>query len=83
MEKILRREVTSIGGNPEWISPTLQFCVDEMGWKDVREIVPVCMLGRDNLLDQSYQKSILETMDPENITDYVRKIAITKYGITL
>lgn len=69
--KILEREIYKIEGDTAWIEPTLEFCVDNLGWYDPREIIPVCICGRDKLLDNSYQDMILETMDPED-----RKISV-------
>lgn len=65
LEKILSREIEKSNGKKEWIEPALKFCVDKMGWNDPREIIPVCLQGRDGLLDGSYQESILATQEPK------------------
>lgn len=63
MEKILKREISTLkGGRVEWIEPTLEFCMDEMEWNDPRKIIPVCLCGRDDLLDGNYQESIRATI---------------------
>ena len=83
MEKILLREVRSIGGKEQWVEPTLEFCMDDLSWTDAREIIPVCMLGRDQLLDRTYQRSVLATMDPADISDPIRLVARQKYEVIL
>lgn len=65
MKLILEREVAKINGRTEWIEPTLDFCMGKMGWDDPRKIVPICLCGRDDLLDGSYQESLLATMPIE------------------
>jgi hypothetical protein len=64
LEKILEREVYKVNGKREWIEPTLQYCYDEKKIDDPRKIVPVCLCGRDSLLDGSYQKSLTATQMP-------------------
>lgn len=83
MAKILRREVRDIGGNEAWVEPTLEFCMDDLGWHDTREIVPVCLLGRDKFLDGSHQRSVLATMDPHDATDPIRQMARKKYKVEI
>lgn len=65
MQRILEREVAAIGGDRRWIEPTLQFCVDDLGWNDPRQIIPVCLCGKARLLDGSYQAAIRATMPPK------------------
>lgn len=55
MYKILEREVLSIDGNISWIEPTLKFAFDELKWNDPRKIIPICLCGKDKLLDGTYQ----------------------------
>ncbi len=64
MQRILEREVRDIKGNPDWIEPTLLFAFDKWGMTDPREIIAVCSLGGDRLLDGTYQKDFEETMHP-------------------
>lgn len=66
MQMILEREVKSINGNPAWIEPTIKFCFDEMCWNDPRKLIPVCLQGRDRLLDGTYQKAVRSTLPPKN-----------------
>ena len=63
MRLILEREVKKVKGKTKWIDPTLKFCYDEQKWDDPRKVIPICLCGRDALLDGSYQKSILETRE--------------------
>lgn len=59
LQKILEREVAKTkNGKVDWIEPTLQYCFDGKKWNDPRKIIPVCLCGRDGLLDGSYQKSL-------------------------
>jgi energy-coupling factor transporter ATP-binding protein EcfA2 len=65
MKQILEREVKSVEGNESWIEPTLNFCMDELGWNDPRKLIPVCLQGRDRLLDGSYQAAIRKILPPK------------------
>jgi hypothetical protein len=65
MRMILAREIKLINGKEEWIEPTIEFCVRKMQWNDPRKIIPVCLCGKDRLLDGSYQEAILATLSPE------------------
>ena len=65
MKDILKRELAKVGGREEWIEPALTFCMDKLKITDPRAITPVCLCGRDKLLDGSYQKAIRATMKPE------------------
>jgi energy-coupling factor transporter ATP-binding protein EcfA2 len=59
LQKILEREVAKTkNGNQKWIEPTLEYCYDKKKWDDPRKIIPVCLCGRDSLLDNSYQASL-------------------------
>lgn len=67
MQKILEREIAKVNGKEEWIEPTLKFCMDEEGINDPRKIIPICLCGRDDLLDGgSYQEAIRRTRKPKN-----------------
>jgi len=66
MQMILEREIAKVQGKQEWIAPTLKFCMDEQGITDPRKIVPICLCGRDDLLNGSYQKSLLATVTPKD-----------------
>jgi len=58
MEQILKREVAGIEGDVKWVEPTLQLCYDQWKINDPRKVIPVCLSGRDNLLDGSFQKRL-------------------------
>lgn len=64
LRKILEREVKVVNGKTEWIEPTLVFCNDLLQWDDPRTLIPICLCGGDSLLDGSYQKAVLDTVDP-------------------
>lgn len=65
MKRILEREVLEIEGKLEWIEPTLKFMVDVLKKTDPREVISACLLGRDRLLDDSFQEDKMNTLDPE------------------
>lgn len=69
LQKILEREVAKSKGRVEWIEPTLKYCYDEKKINDPRKILPICLCGRDALLDNSYQKSLTATEMPSNSKD--------------
>lgn len=69
LQKILEREVAKSKGRPEWIEPTLKYCCDEKKIDDPRKILPVCLCGRDDLLDGSYQLSLAATEMPSSLKD--------------
>ena len=56
MRQILHREVVSVGGNVEWIEPTLDYCLDTLGSTDPRKAIAVCLTGKDKLLNGSFQR---------------------------
>jgi hypothetical protein len=65
LARILEREVAKVKGRREWIEPALKFCFDEKKWTDPRKVIPVCLCGRDSLLDGTYQESLEATQRPE------------------
>lgn len=80
MQSILEREVKTLPDpNEIWIEKTLEFCYDDLGWDDPRKIIPVCVCGKDRLLDGGYQRDILKTLTPSNLEkcDHV----LEKYGL--
>lgn len=65
MQSILEREIRKVNGRFEWVEPTLNFCMDVLELDDPRKVVPVCLCGRDRLLDGSYQiGTLVKTMSP-------------------
>ncbi len=72
LKTILEREVKTINGDKKWIEPTLEFAYDEMKWNDPRSMVPVCLQGKDQLLDGTYQESIRKTQMPKKIMDKLK-----------
>ena len=65
MQKILEREVAKVSGKKAWIEHTLKFCMDEHHVDDPRKVIPICLCGRDDLLNGSYQQAILKTRKPK------------------
>lgn len=55
---ILKREVGKLpDGNPKWIDATMRYC-KERGIISPRKMVPICIQGRDRLLNGEYQKHL-------------------------
>ncbi len=65
MRKILEREVREINGKMEWVELALRFAYDEQGLRNPRDIIATLSLGRDRLLDNSFQRDRQETREPE------------------
>jgi len=61
---ILSREVEKIDGNPAWIEPAIDYCVDIEDTNDPRRVVTVCLSGQDRLLTGEYQEWLAETIGP-------------------
>lgn len=57
LQKILEREVARVKGNRRWIKPTLDFAASE-NITDPRKVTAICLCGRDQLLDKSYQEKL-------------------------
>jgi hypothetical protein len=66
LQKILEREVRKNNGKMQWVEPTLQYCYDTKKWDDPRKLIPVCLCGKDDLLNGSFQQSLEATQTPEN-----------------
>ena len=62
---ILQREVARVNGDIRWIEPALDYC-EEAGVTDPRQVISICLCGRDGLLDKSYQKMMAETAEPQD-----------------
>lgn len=66
---ILTREVAKIEGDERWIKPTLDYC-EEHGITDPRQVIALCLCGRDQLITGEYQAMLeetnIETMDEFN-----------------
>jgi hypothetical protein len=61
LERILVREVSKVGGNMDWIAPTLDYCEQE-NINSPRQVISICMTGRDMLLGTGeYQKILRRT----------------------
>lgn len=62
LEQILSREVEKAGGDKAWISPAIDWCVDQEHTNDPRRVITVCLSGRERLLDGGYQTHLKNTM---------------------
>jgi hypothetical protein len=60
LSQILHREVKKVDGNPEWVSPALDYCEDN-GIDDPRKVIAFCLCGADDLLTGEYQKMMAAT----------------------
>ena len=71
LEMILQREVSKVEGDFAWIDPTLNYC-DSVDMTDPREVISICMCGRDLLVTGEYQKMLEETSEtlPESGGDF-------------
>jgi hypothetical protein len=58
LRRILKREIDSMGGNPDWIEPTIHYCVHSEHTTDPRRAIAVCLTGRDQLLTGEFQKNL-------------------------
>jgi hypothetical protein len=59
---ILTREVAKIDGDPIWIGPTLDYCEDH-GISDPRQVIALCLCGREMLVTGEYQKMLADTAE--------------------
>ncbi len=57
LTKILLREVTEIGGNPEWVKPAIEYCMTIEKTNDPRRCIAV-LDGGDKLLTGEYQEDL-------------------------
>jgi hypothetical protein len=64
LARILTREVGKINGNDAWITPVLDYA-DDHGISDPRQVISLCLCGRDGWLDGSYAKTLAATMIDE------------------
>lgn len=62
LRMILEREIAKVNGDVAWIEPTLAFMCDERLVTDPRKIIPVCLCGKESLLDGTYQNHLRKTM---------------------
>lgn len=74
--KFLQREVSKLeNGKVEWIEPTLQFCYDDHGMTDPRQLKRVCLCGKDELVNGEYQKYLVKTMRLEQVSPTVSDVS--------
>jgi hypothetical protein len=66
LERILQREVAKIAGNPAWIKPALDYCLDIEKSNDPRRAIAVCLCGQDKLLTGEYQRWLAATGEPRD-----------------
>jgi len=57
---ILNREIEKINGDPDWIKPTLDYC-EEIDTDDPRQVIAICLCGREKLLTGEYQAMLQAT----------------------
>lgn len=63
---ILTREVGKLtDGDERWIKPTLDFCEDH-DITDPRQVIALCLCGRDELITGEFQKMLAETAEEES-----------------
>jgi len=59
---ILAREVAKVNGDSDWITPTLDYCEDH-GITDPRQVIAICLCGREMLLTGEYQRMMADTSE--------------------
>lgn len=59
---ILQREVAKVQGDLAWIEPTLDWC-DGQDITDPRQVITICLCGRDDLITGDYQAMLKETSE--------------------
>lgn len=65
LHKILTREIQKVQGDPKWIAPTLTYCTQNK-IDDPREVIRICLCGREKLMTGQYQKWLRATKAPDN-----------------
>ena len=65
LKRILTREIESIDGNPAWIQPALNYCINVEKNTDPRRVIAVCLTGRDDLLSGKFQANLTACMPRE------------------
>lgn len=58
LELILKREINRVHGDKRWIKPTLDFAVEHK-IHDPRKVTAICLCGKDDLFDGTYQTKLL------------------------
>lgn len=72
LQRILEREIDRVRGNKRWIKPTLDFAVS-MNIYDPRKVTAICLCGRDQLLDKSFQKKLQAVSAANFIRDHEKE----------
>ena len=72
--RIIKREVDAIGGDERWITPAIEFA-ELCKETDPRRVTAICLCGKDNLLDKSYQSYLYSTLSP----DIQQKFDLSQY----
>lgn len=73
LKLILARECQDIGGNEEWIEPTLDFAA-KWGISDPRDVISILSCGGERLLTGEAQRDYELTMHPQEKIDLVKKM---------
>lgn len=61
LERILQRDLHASGGDPRWIAPALDYCLEIEKTFDPRRAIAVCQTGRDDLLTGKFQEVLRQT----------------------
>jgi len=67
LAKILKREIDKVNGDEAWIEPALNYCETAInadgtaGITDPRQVIAICLAGRDALLNGKYQQMLNDT----------------------
>ena len=64
LRRILEREIDKVGGDPMWITPAIKYATEHK-IADPRLVTAICLCGRDQLIDNSYQVILDSVRGPE------------------
>ncbi len=60
LSQILNREIQRVGGDERWIGPALNYA-EEIDTTDPREVIAICLCGREALITGEYQSMMRRT----------------------
>lgn len=72
MELILRRELKEVNGDPAWINPIMDYCLNEEETNDPRRAIAL-LDGREKWLTGEYQddlRAIRKAMEADKVSDF-------------
>ena len=76
LAKILKREIEKVNGDEAWVEPALNYCETAVnadgtiGITDPRQVIAICLAGRDALLSGKYQQMLNDTSPDPTVEVY-------------